>query len=240
MLNTKEIVAAAVAAGATKYENAVIEFVSFIKADAPNVKYWASITLADTVVNRMQADSSGTFVPCKSRVLLMSNVSFIAMLKDCIMRNPALIALRRHADAIDEDFEAVALARKAGDDAYSIPFQTLLVGATISVIERKVSKDTKVKSLFALNDKTVDVRNDSYYHDGYDLRNLSIAAVDYVEDANGIFTAVPLLPQIIGGYAKRAKLAADKRAEAKANGGFASALAARAAVAANAAANLPE
>ena len=242
MLNTKEIVAKAVAAGATKVENVVIEGISFSKADKENVDYWATIRINQAVDVMREVD--GTFKPQKGVTITVSNISFSAMLREAFMKNTQLIPLVRFLNAIDADAKDIALARKAGDTGATTPLIDLLLSAKINLICRKVQKDTKVKSLFSLNEKESDVKNDSFWYDPYDLTitRINDLAYDFVIDANGMPQTItePIFVQVMKRYVLAAKAMEAKRIAAKANGGFASNLAARAAAASSAAANLPE
>jgi hypothetical protein len=242
MLNTKQIVAEAVAAGATKVENVVIEGISFSKADKENVDYWATIRINQAVDVMREVD--GTFKPQKGVTITVSNIGFIAMLREAFMRNTQLVPLVRFLNAIDADAKDIAAARKAGDTGATTPLIDLLLSAKINLLCRKVEKDTKVKSLFSLNEKESDVKNDSFWYDPYNLTitRINDLAYDFVIDANGMPQTItePIFVQVMKRYVLAAKAEEQRRAAAKANGGFASNLAARAAVATSAAANLPE
>lgn len=242
MLNTKEIVAAAVAAGATKVENVVIEGISFSKADKENVDYWATLRINQAV--DVMREVNGTFVPQKGVTITVSNIGFIAMLREAFMRNSQLVPLVRFLNAIDADAKDIAFARKAGDTGATTPLIDLLLSAKINLVCRKVEKDTKVKSLFSLNEKESEVKNNSFWYDPYDLTitRINDLAYDFVIDTNGMPQTItePIFVQVMKRYVLAAKAMEAKRATAKANGGFASSLAARAAAATSAAANLPE
>ena len=242
MLNTKQIVADAVAAGATKIENVVIEGISFSKADKENVDYWATIRINQAVDVMREVD--GTFKPQKGMTITVSNIGFIAMLREAFMKNTQLVPLVRFLNAIDADVKDIALARKAGDTGATTPLIDLLLSAKLNLLCRKVKKDTKVKSLFSLNEKESDVKNDSFWYDPYDLTitRINDLAYDFVIDANGMPQTItePIFVQVMKRYVLAAKAEEQRRAAAKANGGFASSLAARAAAATSAAANLPE
>lgn len=242
MLNTKQIVADAVAAGATKVENVVIEGISFSKADKENVDYWATIRINQAVDVMREVD--GTFKPQKGVTITVSNIGFIAMLREAFMKNTQLVPLVRFLNAIDADAKDIATARKAGDTGATTPLIDLLLSAKINLLCRKVEKDTKVKSLFSLNEKESDVKNDSFWYDPYDLTitRINDLAYDFVIDANGMPQTItePIFVQVMKRYVLAAKAAEERRVAAKANGGFASSLAARAAAASSAAANIPE
>ena len=120
MLNTNKIVADAVAAGATKVENVVIEGISFSKADKENVDYWATIRINQAVDVMREVD--GTFKPQKGVTITVSNIGFIAMLREAFMKNTQLIPLVRFLNAIDADAKDIALARKAGDTGGLNPY----------------------------------------------------------------------------------------------------------------------
>ena len=242
MLNTKQIVADAVAAGATKVENVVIEGISFSKADKENVDYWATLRINQAVDVMREVD--GTFKPQKGVTITVSNIGFIAMLREAFMKNTQLVPLVRFLNAIDADAKDIATARKAGDTGATTPLIDLLLSAKINLLCRKVEKDTKVKSLFSLNEKESDVKNDSFWYDPYDLTitRINDLAYDFVIDGNGMPQTItePIFVQVMKRYVLAAKAAEERRIAAKANGGFASSLAARAAAASSAAANLPE
>jgi hypothetical protein len=242
MLNTKEIVAAAVAAGATKVENVVIEGISFSKADKENVDYWATLRINQAVDVMREVD--GTFKPQKGVTITVSNIGFIAMLREAFMRNTQLVPLVRFLNAIDADAKDIAAARKAGDTGATTPLIDLLLSAKINLLCRKVEKDTKVKSLFSLNEKESDVNNDSFWYDPYNLTitRINDLAYDFVIDANGMPQTItePIFVQVMKRYVLAAKADEQRRAVAKTNGGFTSNLAARAAEANRAANNLPE
>lgn len=242
MLNTKQIVADAVAAGATKIENVVIEGISFSKADKENVDYWATIRINQAVDVMREVD--GTFKPQKGMTITVSNIGFIAMLREAFMKNTQLVPLVRFLNAIDADAKDIALARKAGDTGATTPLIDILLSAKLNLLCRKVKKDTKVKSLFSLNEKESDVKNDSFWYDPYDLTitRINDLAYDFVIDGNGMPQTItePIFVQVMKRYVLAAKAEEQRRAAAKANGGFASSLAARAAAATSAAANLPE
>ena len=242
MLNTKQIVADAVAAGATKFENVVIEGISFSKADKENVDYWATIRINQPVDVMREVD--GAFKPQKGVTITVSNIGFIAMLREAFMKNTQLVPLVRFLNAIDADVKDIALARKAGDTGATTPLIDLLLSAKLNLLCRKVEKDTKVKSLFSLNEKESDVKNDSFWYDPYDLTitRINDLAYDFVIDGNGMPQTItePIFVQVMKRYVLAAKAEEQRRAAAKANGGFASSLAARAAAATSAAANLPE
>lgn len=242
MLNTKDIVAAAVAAGATKVENVVIEGVSFAKADKDSVDYWATLRINQAINVMREVD--GEFKPQKGVTITVSNIGFIAMLREAFMKNTQLIPLVRFLNAIDADAKDIALARKAGDTGATTPLIDLLLSAKISLVCRKVQKDTKVKSLFSFNEKESDVKNDSFWYDPYDLviTRINDLAYDFVIDANGMPQTItePIFVQVMKRYVLAAKATEERRIAAKANGGFASSLAARAAAASAASNNLPE
>ena len=242
MLNTKQIVADAVAAGATKVENVVIEGISFSKADKENVDYWATIRINQAVDVMREVD--GTFTPQNGMTITVSNIGFIAMLREAFMKNTQLVPLVRFLNAIDADDKDTALDRKAGDTGATTPLIDLLLSAKLNLLCRKVEKDTKVKSLFSLNEKESDVKNDSFWYDPYDLTitRINDLAYDFVIDGNGMPQTItePIFVQVMKRYVLAAKAEEQRRAAAKANGGFASSLAARAAAATSAAANLPE
>lgn len=242
MLNTKQIVADAVADGATKVENVVIEGISFSKADKENVDYWATIRINQPVDVMREVD--GAFKPQKGVTITVSNIGFIAMLRDAFMKNTQLVPLVRFLNAIDADAKGIALARKAGDTGATTPLIDLLLSAKLNLLCRKVEKDTKVKSLFSLNEKESDVKNDSFWYDPYELTitRINDLAYDFVIDSNGMPQTItePIFVQVMKRYVLAAKAEEQRRATAKANGGFASSLAARAAAATNAANNLPE
>ena len=242
MLNTKQIVADAVAAGATKVENVVIEGISFSKADKENVDYWATIRINQAVDVMREVD--GTFKPQKGVTITVSNIGFIAMLREAFMKNSQLVPLVRFLNAIDADAKDSATARKAGDTGATTPLIDLLLSAKINLLCRKVEKDTKVKSLFSLNEKEREVKNDSFWYDPYELiiTRINDLAYDFVIDANGMPQTItePIFVQVMKRYVLAAKAAEERRVAAKANGGFASSLAARAAAASSAAANIPE
>lgn len=245
MLNTKQIVADAVAAGATKIENVGIESVSFAKSDDvkyDNVDFWASFRI-NQAVPRMQ-EVNGNWVEQNSIVVQVSNIGFKAMLREAFFKDPQLVPLVTYLDAIEEDAKEIALARKAGDKSATSPIMDLLAMAKFNLVSRKVEKDTKVKALFSLNEKMSDCKRDSIWYDPYDLviTRTNDVAYDVITDKDGIPQLVTetVITKVMKHYILRANKATARREAAKANGGFASNLAARAAAAASAAANLPE
>lgn len=243
MLNTKEIVATAIAAGATKFENVTVEGVDFTKADeiknaGNGVDYYVSVRL-DRAIDVIR-DVDGKSVQQKAINILITNIGFMAMLREAFMRNPQLMPLVRFLRAIDADAKEIAAARKSGDNAATTPLMDLLLYSKVNILCRKVEKDTKVKSIFSLNEKEVEVKNDQYWYDPYDLVITRIDAVSYELDATGELVEKRVLPTVIKRYLTRTMEEEKRRAAAKANGGFTSGLAARAAAASAAANNLPE
>lgn len=242
MLNTKEIVATAVAAGATKLESVVIEGISFSDPGKDKIDYNVNLRINQAVDAMREVD--GKFVKQKTVVVTVTNIGFMAMLREAFMKNSQLIPLVRFLNAINADCKSIAMARKAGDEGATTPLIDLLLSAKINLLCRKVQKDTKVKSLFSLNEKESDVKNDSFWYDPYDLAitRINDLAYDFVIDANGMPQTItePIFVQVMKRYVLAAKAEEERRNAAKANGGFASNLAARAAAASSAAANLPE
>lgn len=238
MFNTKQIVADAVAAGATKYENAVISNVSFSPADNVNgVDFWVAFTI-DKAVSRMQ-EVDGEWKEQKSNVVLLSNVSFRAILQQAIMSDMQLMPLMPFMKIIMDDCLEVATANKSGRNI-TTPLVDLFIGANASFLGRKVEKDTEVKSLFSLNEKTSKVKNDSFWYDAYNLNITRAREVSYEFDKDYNVIEVPVIVRVLKHYHKMNDANRTIISNAKANNGFASSIAQAAAAQMAATSNLPE
>ena len=82
----------------------------------------------------------GVFKPQKGVTITVSNIGFIAMLREAFMKNTQLVPLVRFLNAIDADAKDIALARKAGDTGATTPLIDLLLSAKINLLCRKVEK----------------------------------------------------------------------------------------------------
>ena len=186
----KEVIAAAKAAGAVIVNDARVTNVSiYPAAEGKNVAYWATLTV-NSALPGMIAEGRGDNVTYKKGLTTTVTVplgTVVTCLFDSLieMDNDDAIDLCNYKKLIIADAEKEALA----DDAHPyVSHLHKLVNATkISVIARDVKKG-KVKSLFSLNTKEVEVEHDSVWHDIYGLnsvREKKIAeALAYCLDAN--------------------------------------------------------
>lgn len=186
----KEVIAAAKAAGAVIINDARVTNVAiYPAAEGKNVAYWATLTVNQALPG-MIAEGKGDNVTYKKGLTTTVTVplgTVVTCLFDALidMDNDDAIDICDYKKLILSDAEREALA----DDAHPyVSHLHKLVNATkISVIARDVKKG-KVKSLFALNAKEVDVEHDSVWHDIYGLtgvREKKISeALAYCLDAN--------------------------------------------------------
>lgn len=186
----KEVIAAAKAAGAVIVNDARVTNVSFYPAaEGKNVAYWATLTINQAIPG-MISEGRGDNVTYKKGLTTTVTVplgTVVTCLFDTLieMDNDDAIDLCDYKKLILADAEREALA----DDAhpYVSYMHKLVNAAKLSVIARDVKKG-KVKSLFSLNAKEVDVERDSVWHDIYGLtsvRESKIAeALKYALSAN--------------------------------------------------------
>lgn len=194
----KEVIAKAKEAGATVVNDATIKDVSFsVAAESNNVDYWATLTL-DTILPGMVGvgakDSDNhydSYVVGKTRTVMVPLGTVVTCLFD------ALNDLTDNDDAFDLcDYKKIVITdahKEAQTRATKTPYVSqlhkLVRGTKISVVCREVHKeDGTVKSLFSLNEREHEVKNDSIWHDIYGLngiREKSITnALAFCEDAN--------------------------------------------------------
>lgn len=186
----KEVIAAAKAAGAVIVNDARVTNISFYPAaEGKNVAYWATLTINQAIPG-MISEGRGDNVTYKKGLTTTVTVplgTVVTCLFDALieMDNDDAIDLCDYKKLILADAEREALA----DDAhpYVSHMHKLVNAAKLSVIARDVKKG-KVKSLFSLNAKEVDVERDSVWHDIYGLtsvRESKIAeALKYALSAN--------------------------------------------------------
>lgn len=186
----KEVIAAAKAAGAVIVNDARVTNISFYPAaEGKNVAYWATLTINQAIPG-MISEGKGDNVTYKKGLTTTITVplgTVVTCLFDALieMDNDDAIDLCDYKKLILADAEREALA----DDAhpYVSHMHKLVNAAKLSVIARDVKKG-KVKSLFSLNAKEVDVERDSVWHDIYGLtsvRESKIAeALKYALSAN--------------------------------------------------------
>lgn len=186
----KEVIAAAKAAGAVIVNDARVTNISFYPAaEGKNVAYWATLTINQAIPG-MISEGKGDNVTYKKGLTTTVTVplgTVVTCLFDALieMDNDDAIDLCDYKKLILADAEREALA----DDAhpYVSHMHKLVNAAKLSVIARDVKKG-KVKSLFSLNAKEVDVERDSVWHDIYGLtsvRESKIAeALKYALGAN--------------------------------------------------------
>lgn len=186
----KEVIAAAKAAGAVIVNDARVTNISFYPAaEGKNVAYWATLTINQAIPG-MISEGKGDNVTYKKGLTTTVTVplgTVVTCLFDALieMDNDDAIDLCDYKKLILADAEREALA----DDAhpYVSHMHKLVNAAKLSVIARDVKKG-KVKSLFSLNAKEVDVERDSVWHDIYGLtsvRESKIAeALKYALSAN--------------------------------------------------------
>lgn len=193
MKDIKEVIKAAVAAGATVVNDARVTNVSFYPAaENKNVAYWATLTINDALPGMIadKRDEKGNIISYKKGLTKTVTVplgTVVTCLFDALieMDNDDAIDLCDYKKLILADAEREALA----DDAhpYISHMHKLVNAAKLNVVARDVKKG-KVKSLFSLNDKEVDVERDSVWHDIYGLtsvRESKIAeALKYALSAN--------------------------------------------------------
>lgn len=186
----KEVIAAAKAAGAVIVNDARVTNISFYPAaEGKNVAYWATLTINQAIPG-MISEGRGDNVTYKKGLTTTITVplgTVVTCLFDSLieMDNDDAIDLCDYKKLILADAEREALA----DDAhpYVSHMHKLVNAAKLNVIARDVKKG-KVKSLFSLNAKEVDVERDSVWHDIYGLtsvRESKIAeALKYALSAN--------------------------------------------------------
>ena len=196
----KKIVEAAKAAGATIATDCRVTNVTiFPAATGKNVDYWITLSVNQALRGMIadKKDENGNIVTYKEG-LTTTVTSPLGTLVSCLfdalldMDNDDALDLLDYKRIIIADAEKEALA----DDAhpYTSHLHKLVNTAKINVIARNVKKG-KVKSLFALNEKDVDVARDSIWHDIYNLtaiREKKISeALSYCKDANTAKAAEP-------------------------------------------------
>lgn len=186
----KEVINAVKAQGGVIINDARVTNVSiYPAAEGRNVDYWCTLTV-NKALPGMIAEGSGDAVTYKKGLTTTVTTplgTVVTCLFDTLIEldNDDAIDLCDYKKIIIADAEREALA----DDTHPYISQLhKLVNATkINVIARDVKKG-KVKSLFSLNDKEVDVEHDSVWHDIYGLssvREKKIAeALAYAVDAN--------------------------------------------------------
>lgn len=172
----KEVITAAVKAGATVVNDVRITNVSIYPArEGKNVDYWCTLTI-NGVVPGMIAEGSGQNVTYKkgnTKTVTTPLGSVVTCLFDALieMDNDDAIDICDYKSILLADAEKEALA----DDAhpYVSNLHKLVNAAKINVVARDVTKDMKkVKSLFSLNDRTHEVTNDSVWHDIYGMTSV--------------------------------------------------------------------
>lgn len=185
--NLAEIIKAAKENGATVANDVRIKNVSLYPAKGDKgVDYWATLTV-DAVLEGMIATKEGDYVKGKTTTVTVPMSTLVTMLYDCLfdVDSDEADALLTYKSVIIADAEKEALS---SDDApYISHLHKLLVKAKVSILSREVTKG-KVKSLFALNEREIEVENDSIWHDLYNLNNLSdrkiAAAAEFAEAEN--------------------------------------------------------
>lgn len=170
-------------ANAQVYNGVRIKNVSIVAAKADNVRYWVTLTLdkairgsyVDSVVNEVPHYSIGLTTTVMVPVGTVVTCLFDSLFEidddteiNGITVEDAAVDLLSAKKAIVADFE-----RMAAEPTHRSAISSLLIKASVNVISRDVFKeDGKVKSLFALNEKEVEVVRDSVWHDIYGISNI--------------------------------------------------------------------
>jgi len=178
--------------GATVITDVKVKHVSFYPAKkGKNVDYWCSLTLDKAVpasipnkfnengepINWVEGLSRTIIIPFGLAVTIVfeglfdmeDNNTEVVVGGKTLSAGEAAEDLSDYKDWIVNEAKEEALA----DDADAVPsyLHKLLNRATINIICRPVKKG-KIKSLFSLNAKEVDVDRDSIWHDPYNLSGI--------------------------------------------------------------------
>lgn len=185
--NLVEIIKSAKEAGAQVVNDVRVINVSLYPAKADKgVDYWATLTV-DAVLEGMIAIGDGEYAKGKTKTVTVPMGTLVTMLYDCLLDvdSDEADSLLTYKQVIIADAEKEALS---SDDApYVSHLHKLLIKSKVNILSREVTKG-KVKSLFSLNEKEVEVENDSIWHDLYGLSNVSerkiAAAAEFAENEN--------------------------------------------------------
>lgn len=191
MSNVTEIVAAAKAAGATVVTNIKVTGVSIYPAKSENVDFWVTLSLnnvVDGMIAKTEADGTKTFEKGKTKTITVPMGTVMTLLFDylCEQDDDSSLDLVDYKKLIQQEAKDAAIAPEGSVVISNL--QRLINLSTINVIARDVEHGTKVKSLFSINEKELDVVNDSVWHDIYGLTKVRqskiVEAVAWCKAAN--------------------------------------------------------
>ncbi len=172
MNNVNEIVAAAKAAGATVVTDVKVTGVSIYPAKSENVDFWVTLSLnkiVDGMIAKTESDGTKTFFKGKTKTITVPMGTVVTLLFDylCEQDDDTSLDLVDYKKLITQEAKDAAIAPEGTVIISNL--QRLINLTTINVIARDVEHGSKVKSLFSINEKELDVINDSIWHDIYGL-----------------------------------------------------------------------
>lgn len=169
-MDIKKVIADVKAAGATIYNDVQVKNVSIsVAATGSNVEYWCTLTVnqaIDGMINDGDAYKKGL-----TTTVIVPLGTVVTMLFDALdeMATDDALDLGDYRKAILAD--AAREAKAPIDEPYVSWLHKLVRATKINIIARPVTKG-KVKSLFSLNEKEVEVEHDSIWHDIYTMTNV--------------------------------------------------------------------
>lgn len=175
MSNVTEIVAAAKAAGATVVTDVKVTGVSIYPAKSENVDFWVTLSInkpVDGMIAKTEIDGTKTFEKGKTKTITVPMGTVMTLLFDylCEQEDDVSLDLVDYKKLIQQEAKDAAIAPEGSIVISNL--QKLINLSTINVIARDVEHGSKVKSLFSINEKELDVINDSVWHDLYGLANV--------------------------------------------------------------------
>lgn len=189
MKDIKEVISEAVKNGAVAVNDARVRNISiYPAAEDGNVAYWATLTINQPIPG-MISEGKGDNVTYKKGLTTTVTVplgTVVTCLFDALFDidddNTKVMVCDKPKSLTDAaldlaDYKKLLLAdaekEALSDDAHPyVSYLHSLVNATkISVLARDVKKG-KVKSLFSLNEKEVEVKRNSVWHDIYNLHSV--------------------------------------------------------------------
>lgn len=171
------------------YNGVAIKNVSVAAAKDSNVRYWVTLTL-DKAIRGSYVKSIENDIPNYAIGLTTTVMVPIGTITTVLF--DSLFEIDDDTEAVDgntvEDCASDLLSVKkalvadfekmAAEPTHRSAIASLLIKGKINVISRDVFKeDGKVKSLFALNEKEVEVVRDSVWHDIYGLTGIRTSKI---------------------------------------------------------------
>lgn len=172
MSNVTEIVAAAKAAGATVVTDVKVTGVAIYPAKSENVDFWVTLSInkpVDGMIAKTEIDGTKIFEKGKTKTITVPMGTVMSLLFDylCEQEDDASLDLVDYKKLIQQEAKDAAIAAEGSIIISNL--QRLITLSTINIIARDVEHGSKVKSLFSINEKELDVVNDSVWHDIYGL-----------------------------------------------------------------------